>query len=446
MRGRTNVSGQGVILNATTANCIVEDGNTIVAGDFVQTSYHPSLEENIIGSNLSGLYKRLVELDDGNILVTYTPSSTTSSVSKVLYWEIYRKSDLVRISSGDFNSEVSSTILINPQLINCGNNKIALVAVSSGNSYNACVIMMTYNPSTNLLSYEWISVGSKAGTTNYLVEPILFDSDTLLVWVSTYLLIFTISTKTWVEKSLGISSFYVGSINRLYAITSCPHIYKYADNKIIVFNAGGIAKTFSVINETVTELGSATEAVSNYAVGFGKINNKLYYEYPSETSNSTGWTDKKYVRMQINDDDTITASAQTSSETNTSCNRHSFQINDNFAVLVKVATRLVYISIMDKNNNSLLPDFEQIYTLPSATEYTVRSVYMQWIDSDKFRIFIQYTNDLICALNCVVAENEISVAPTVTYVKQYATRCNGVAKQNGSAGDTIQVYIPQANS
>ena len=103
-------------------------------------------------------------------------------------------------------------------------------------------------------------------------------------------------------------------------------------------------------------------------------------------------------------------------------------------------------------NKDVEPTYEEVIDIPvsSSSASEVKSAYIQKVSDNTFRVFCltgsgtsnsQYNTYLIN-----LAQDEILPDEDRYYVKQYENRCNGVAKNAGTAGDTIQVYIPLANS
>lgn len=444
MKGRTNVSG-GIVLNATTANCIVEDGNTIVAGDFVQTSYHPTVETTTLplvnhGDRFTPIHH---VLGNGDILKVYFYVPTSNYEKANVYFDVYDGETLQNV-----NQQSSSMVYGNMyscSFVNLSDDHFLMVVMrrrtTSSNNMNLGVFDISYNTTTKVLTINDVTFDLYTATYSnysyYTVDAIKYDSTHVILWYNTYLSVYDITTHSFVSsKSSCLENRYNNA--QPFTFTKSSGLYFYDTNKFVAIAYGYIANY--VIDETtyeITEINRYNSTETGTGSRTVRISERIFASFNAYKSSASGQTNLNYLRYKVNSDDTInveTAHNDTSYDTR---KRYPYHKSDGVGYIFDNQISVAQITEDD------FVDYERIYN----TEI-YELVGIQQMAGNAFRVMFypSSSDNNTRLLNCVIADNEISPSADTTYVKQYATRCNGVAKQNGSAGDTISVYIPLANS
>lgn len=441
MRGRTNVSGQGIILNATTANCIVEDGNTIVAGDFVQTSYHPTLETNTLPreASASDYSNTVFTLASKDVLQAFYYVANTGIGNVFLY--VYDGDTLDKIGSASVDLISTNEKVYSFEFVNVSESRFVMVATTYYlSTYKTRVFDFSYNSSTGQITLNG-DTQINSGSANY-VNAMLYGADKLVIWYSTTMCLYDLTTNTIIHSiTSSIANDYPN--DNMFKRVPTPRLFLYDTNKYIAFRYSYCA-TFAIENNEIREISynSSGGNVGQYSKTV-RISDRQFFAFNAHKSNSSGHTAIGYVKYTVNNDDSISIVSYTSSETTTYERRYPFYISGH-SFIAEIDYDSIDVAVIDEQTT--IPTYDYIYSFTGG-DTTSSIMNIQILDSRNFRIlFDKVSTGVTYALNCVVADGEISATPDTVYVKEYETRCNGVAKQGGTAGDTITVYIPLANS
>lgn len=438
MKGRTNVSG-GVVLNATSVNCIVEDGNTIVAGDFVQTSYHPTLEENTLPftQSTSDYHNTVFTLASKDILQAFYYIANYPTSYHNIFFYVYNGETLTNLNSTSIDLGANQK-MYSFEFVNVSDSRFIMVATTFyGSTYQTNVFDFSYNTTTGQIALN-NKTQIYSGSANF-VNAMLYGTDKLVIWYATTMCLYDLTTNT-VIHSISTSVSNEQPTDNQYKRVPTPKLFLYDTNKFIAIRPYGSSANYSISNNEISEI-----SYNSSGTGTGQYNKvvrvseRVFYAFNAHKSSASGHTSLGYTKYTVNNDDSISVANFTSSETYAYKKRYPLNIS-NDAFIIEIDETTINIAII--NDETTTPAYENIYTFTGGdTSDFVLNVQIE--DSSNFRIlFDKVSTGVVYALNCVVASGEISVTPNTTYVKEYETRCNGVAKQNGSAGDTISVYIP----
>lgn len=412
MRGRTNADA-GVQFNAIVKDCIIADGNTIVAGDFVQTTYNPS-----VGGSLDhvGDYNNLCELDNGNLLQVYGSTNATYSV--------YEKETLTLLSDGTLAG--SGSVTDKSKLVNIGNNKIAFLTYV-GLALKATLLV--YNPSTHNITVSK-SITINGNTTEGYFDAVKYADSTIAVFDNGDVIVANLDSETIIETTISNTNHTYGS-----------RIYKYGTNKLVVLTVGQYF-TVSVSSSSITLLfrtSSAPTGSSYSYYDYVRIDNNTFYGYAFK---STQTNTKSYALIRVNSDDTVTFTYSQES-ISSAIYTQGFQIESGQAVLFRLNNNKLYVANLITEMETITPVFEELYNIGSYS--SPQMLFLQLSDNSIFKFFYKISTTLNYMI-LYYADNNIDIGQDTIYVKAFSSYISGVAKQSGTAGDQIEVYIPQVSS
>lgn len=413
MRGRTNTDlYSGVSINATTDEFEVATGNTIVAGDFVEYHYDSQvkpLNSTFVGQNylvdassnlyigLIGGFATLFTYTDGVINIVDTYSSTTPFI--------------VRLNSTHY------------VLRNTINNHLVLVEVSN-----------------NEISYVAETSSSYPNTTPHRV-----NDTTIALIINTYL--YTIITNSeYTSISQGASLSMSSASNGYFFVGA-------TETKIVVatYTTSGQTRNYAayiyVGNDTFTTLSYDSyfsfTTYNNYAMKFYPdivIADRYFLATCNSRSGSGTYTYGQYIYLLDVVDKRLPISA-----------RNIFDYSDSSEIKISNVdsnNRFVLASLSNSYKNAWLFRLDESLMSFEQSEATeLPSYYPNTIFNFANRKYAFMINDS-GYINADTSANKVVIGTLTDTVQEWSGNGNpmGVAKQNGNAGDTIEVYIPLANT
>ena len=424
MRGRTNASNGGIFLNATTDNFEVATGNTIVAGDFVE--YMKSTgEREVYGSN----YGKECFLVD---------SQTNLYITRISGYVA-----LITYVDGVITEKYIYNVSTSTELVKYDNTTYISL---SGDVYIVDVANQTVSLSFNI----GISFNSKSG--NYLIKV-----------QSTYS-----SSYTYV-----ITTYDCSDLENVTQIDQDNSMHEQSGATFIAgvgFNGGHcFAVTFTYSSSPYTAYGQLYYVYIDETTGeITSINKETVYNLRDNTkrvSGSISFTSKpiggRYLLIHISQNDGYASGTV-----------YLDRIYD-------TVTRTIKLSNLSGSNNVipyLSPYYESNgywYWMLTRDESSVDKTYLYktdmltgitdlldteeistnlknvaWLmkNNDFARLRTNSTTLLYNVVKVIAEKISGEIIPDTVEEWSGGTNPMGVAKQNGNAGDTIEVYIPQVNS
>ena len=404
MRGRTNAGNGGIFLNATTDSFEVASGN-ITAGDFVEY-YYDTTEKELSGSIINnsksypvgentGLYMALVnsiptlyKWVDGLITIVDTYSYTATTLFP------YNGTTFLAgnyVLSVDVNQEELSLISSSNYTFTAKLNDNILISLNaSGHLYT---LNCTDLANISLMS----SISSVSG-----VFICAYNNVVYTLWGTTstygrlYLTPWEVNTETGeITKVTNIEIASTGSsasavANRQYPLSSVILANRYVVFAYTFFGSATTAKTICVFDlvekrKAVSTLLEILNSVNIGDISSSDIDNNGYIIIAEKATG--GITEKAVALFRFN------------------------PANQTLTKLSSLALDNNYSAVFKRSSNS--------YSLHTNDSY------------------MELTN----------TNNVLSIGELTNTVKEWAGSGNplGVAKQTGSAGSTIEVYIPSVN-
>jgi len=449
MRGRTNTDlYSGIAVNGTKIQCEIADGNTIMAGDFIERDYHPANDVNIddFGITTTTNHISLCELEDGKVLVLTNAQSSTSYLNYRLY-----DRDFNLLSNG-----VLSYAKLNGSAIDCGNGKIAYFYISGSGTSRSCKLMvLNYDDSTNQITAdeEVIDVGTVGLSYGMTIKPSLIKvSDGIVIAALPrdasnignirIVIIDVINKQVIASKNTGVaynSSYY-----------TCD-LYRYDTNKYIVISHLK-AETYSFDGESFTLLSSISFSSSLNRIKFSYIGNLIFLGYPS-INNNESYSATKYVKLKIQSDDTMTYVSEDRG-TYTAGRQFLFPLQSKYFLFNHTVSDMRTSEIVSNTEIIKPQSFVGVYNESISSESSIYYGIIQRLGGSHYRlVYIKYYKSgnnwyySIVGWNLIYNDN-IEPSEDITYAKQWGGTGNpmGIAAQSGSSGDTIDVYVPLANA
>lgn len=459
MRGRTNAEPNiGVQLNASVDNYVVATGENILAGDFVEQFNYLAGEATTDGNLINSFQpdeQHIFKMSDGNYL--YFGAYTSSGGTYNRNVEIYEKDEYGVLTLVAQPTSVSFVSTGKPYISLLGDDTLAYIYVNNE--------MYVY---VRLIHYDSTNHSITQKTINARIATI---SNTATSWQ------YSIVKKRGGGYKVFASYYYTGS-------PKSSNVYM-ADMAITGNNYDSYAVSISNTKTIVTSTSNSYHL--SYAI---ELDTNYYLAVYAYTSSSNTWN-KYYVIDEVNNvENTHSASANSPFISGTLLNRNG---NNKImtTVFVDTTNHKVYFKklYMDTTEYTIYPDEE----LFSFTDNTTQVLYLGSDGTNDIYIIQKSTTELVpfvinkstnvltMYLGCIVdftmrldgavascldsgnflfasAQKIISMnysngtleseVETVKRVRGITTQkyIKGVAKQSGTAGDTIQVYVPTVNS
>lgn len=416
MRGRTNAGNGGIFLNATTDTFEVASGN-ITAGDFIEYYYDETVK-SISGTSIydkaflvdasQNLY---VTVNSGYVtLFTYANNviTTVASYNNTTVTQLFKYTDTKYISS---DGKVFA--------INTTNRTITLEAtltLSINGIFNGYLVKVTKNSS----GYTIVTYSYSGGSATQV------DTKTFTDGNAPY------------ETLKGVCVFNYGiayAVRGYDTSTSTKHGYGLVEI-VDLSSTGYIGDKTEVILYNVSH--STTSMVSgNIDFMSDTALNGVFLPVRHYNTNGTTTTQNYYYKL-------IAVMNQ-----NAIVNIHTAHAG-NMPVISEsyLGTGYLYFFTSDYQNNVIELHKVDMNTLAESKLDTVsqdaRSVF-HFTGNDWAFLTVDSSN--IDYQNVVISGDIIVQGELTNTVKEWTGNINplGVAKQSGSAGDTIEVYIPQVN-
>jgi len=411
MRGRTNAGNGGIFLNATTDTFEVASRNNIVAGDFVEYVYdteYTSLEgsfttKNYLVDSTTNLYIAIKE----TIPTLFTFDGETITVVGTYP---YNASYLVKYSDTIYIASNTNAIYVLE--VDVQNQNFNLIASKTGIGYinfryDTDTFLGVIPTSSTIKVYDCSDLTNitllKTNTNKTCNTPLcVYDGVMYCVdgaigsaYARMYMFPYTINTSTGdATQGTLIEIASIGGSASAVSSDVYPLSSKLLDDRFLIFGYRFASYSTAPVRMCVYDFVQNTKVVDK----FYQIDNKYV------TSNYSS---------EIKDDGTIVICSPGASG--------EFM----GLVLFKFDKTNLTLSILD-------------YKESSVSDYRI-------LDYQNNRYSIHHPN---AYLPFRVSNNKLIVGELTNTVQQWQGSGNpmGVAKQSGTAGDTIEVYIPQVNS
>ena len=422
MEGRTNLLPKvGGYVNGDIKNCVVANGNTIVLGDFVQF-YNTDFSTPVPGFKHGEYYCVQFELSQlGHCLQIFWEMATPQLqlTEKWFDGEEFNTEDtfLTLPISGSINGTICN--VENDKFLFLEKNSLSATLIEKINDVWTCreLTNVTYNVSDFYF-----------GSPNYLtkVHSGLFghyrnDGKGVIVTYNN-------QTETVVVSGNTQNVNFGGNINNGKRADA---IYDEANN-IFVSSSGYV---YSVSGSTFTLISSGGKSFNN-AVKIG-LNKWLCCKYTNNISNQT------FI---------ITTSQEGAVYSD-------YIVFENLYYSIVGFNGIVVGFASDNTGiygNSIVYDenTDQFFEGERSKLITLNSTQniFNYVRCDNRLGYIEYGTLASYGYNngymilYEVKENNVYPAEAVTKVIRYLNKVNGIAKTSGTAGDTIQVYVPQISS
>lgn len=430
MRGRTNASNGGIFLNATTDTFEVATGNTIVAGDFCEYVYDTEIKTLTTATSTYDLLN-VQKLDNGLYVASYLNYFTVLQMSSGVLSVINQTQYGVLSNTG--------------RLCVMSNNRVAVISLDSSTYYLTV-----------------FSVASD-GTVTQLAQE---------------------SVGTTVSSAYNTSISYLGNMGG--NVVACVHssYLRSSATDTITLHAIDITDTSSVGHYSRNITSGMTYNNNFNVIGFG--NNKVAYIIKGSSSSSgTVYYYEKVVTYNEGFEETVSTSITSSTFSSLAGNLVNYYPDDNktyfyngaglFDASTDAFYSISYSTIglsasIDKainigNNKAIIYSNSKYYqiefntashsfTLLSDTPLsnesgTIVSVSLALGNVVLLSYYRNYssTYTIRYATLSIDDSGNVELGGVTNTVQEWQGSGNpmGVAKQSGTAGDTIEVYIPATN-
>lgn len=481
MRGRTNVSGSGnSIINANVESYVVAPGESITAGNMVE--FYHKLSGNFDTGYDTNVDRRLFRLSDGKIACFFKqPLKSTASQGNdakliILNYDagVYSK-ELATVSISDFDEIIEiadDTFLLAGYY---GSGKYIILSFiflhvdvntnavySTGKTYN--IVSSSYSLSLNNNSRLYSSSFYLEKDEEYIraIFPVMYSTNSVN-YFEIYSCVFTLSGTNIEDYLLTTEKIkYIFSLNSSsYTYVGVSKVYRKGEGYFIFF--GYSTSTAILINASLSCLMYITSSdmisastFSYTSTGGGSYFNVLSIENDMVTYIYDNYLSKFYI-SSYNGDGTVSIVKYDAVEilsVNTSLRRYLYLISENeykkrFLLTCGYGTsgyaRKTVIMDYDKETNDV----------------TICSVEDAYWDDKEEGILVNFEEDIIILGNNYVegAETENAIGnykidksslmligkeESINYVKNATNLVyiRGIAKDSGTAGDTIDVYVP----
>ena len=429
MKGRTNIT-DGIFLNATTEQKTIKSGETIVAGDFVE---YETISDAIT------LKTGLTNPTQPYVLQKYDTNNFVFVCNGVLYAVTFDGENAQIIASYDEYNIAEVKPLTTSKFV---------VAIANSSTYIAGTLILTSN------GFTVESLASNGSTSSLqLGYPIYIDiNESNVTFISSdssydnfYYLQYTNNTISYVAQSDVLFQY----TDYKYSITKANNVlYKLCAKKSSYGSTSGTPQLYQIaINysshtatETLLVSGSASTVGSpRYIDNVRACNNKIIgvgYDYVSGSyvCNNLIVADLSTDSPLLSTHNLKTIYGVTSSTTFNVCRIENID-NEHFVSNAHSSNR-THTVILDYNID-LVSNVET----HQASDYGT----MAYIEGDVFGIKCG-TNMILTFLD--VTDNlSVLTAPTSKEIVSRWRGTNkpiGVAKDGGTGGDTISVYIPSS--
>lgn len=420
MRGRTNASNGGIFLNATTDDFEVATGNTIVAGDFVEYHYDTA-EKTISGSSFS----------EECFLVDAT--------AKLYITRLSGYATLITYDNGTITIEDSYTTAQSTELVKYNDTTYLS---TSGDVFTVDVANKTLSLSSNINKTFQHKVG------NYLVSVERSGSSTVTYTVKTFSCadlsnITLVDTKSVTDQSgsqlvIG-KSFGNGICFGVYLVsnTSSQHMaYGKLKFAYIDLTNGSITsiENLLVFDTSASSSISASMTFVGNAIGERYILTHFHYGYSGHYT----YEDRIYD----------TTSRDLKNNLSTADNyipvRSDYTDKNGYYYWLLYYATSGSTFFFDLYKTDKQTGLSELCDTVSAT-YNTSPLWV--FDNNDFALLRVSSPSIYYKIARAISDEIVEGALTDT-VQEWSGGINplGVAKQSGTAGDTIAVYIPQVNS
>lgn len=481
MRGRTNAEQGGMFLNGTIQQMEIAEDNIISAGDFVE--YTKNKAKTSLNKPNMTIGSRIEHLFD-NFFLWYDFQAPTFAVKYIKFENgLITTIGTITVATSFAKHEVIS----NTRLILFTGNSISLISLSSSTLSVLDTKSVTWNNTTNpsfckLSTDKYINLvtiaSSMSGATSWYEITVANDE-------------LAVSTKYTSSNGLLTGTSSTKLLNMLYI----------SDNLVALvggtYNTGGVGVDIGGISFAKFEQGTAT-MISRFSIYYcGYNSQRRYFLLPSTHNKSLALpyfgdysTDKKvnfYTFESITEYSTTTIdifSLLKEAYSNEPIYGQMNPLDPPMSISLVRARNNVYYAIMypyvedahdvlTKNTSIVRLEYDEntaTVSVSNTVKFEVSDIVKR--TTSTFTSFLYYTGEAIFAedsngnvlcvfntssdssrpssgqymLKLKYSNGTLSVGEDTEYVQRYTGENPiGVAKNSGTAGDTIGVYIPSSS-
>ena len=447
MRGRTNADySNGVVLNATTDTYEVATGESILAGDFVEqyTTISGKLyNASSIVETTHSPYKnaKLFRMTDGNILCVGEKLNLYHDDNDVItkVWDEKNTSLL----SLDFIIQLSDNCLLGDFTVN-SESKLQATLLHYNTSDNT-IVSKTLTSTNKIVEYSsggsdnWVWV-IPTSNGQYRAFAKAYQGTQDRAYIGTGLL--NITGNNYSNYNVDLSSTvlrsdYIGESNK----TDFVFVARIDANNNFLMKSNPNSSIFLHFNgESFTEFTMSSYPYRSFS-GIGK----LVYDNSTIDFFSVGSNLIRTYRAYINPTDPTNYNVIRSQESlisdSRNCNMRYITTQNNKDIYfvhdyIDDTIRVIRIDI-NTGNYEVLQSIN-VDTRNSTYTFIVSQIYNDSVYALLGNIFYKFR---------FVNLNLADISTSTKYVKRITTQdyIKGVAKQSGTAGQTIEVYIPSTS-
>lgn len=431
MRGRTNVTQRSgaAQVNGDVKNLAVKTGNTISIGDFVSVEYGPSSSYLTSGAAALDTQNRQVfNISDDKLIFFYSN-----------YAEVYNTNNGIVLETkfvGTWTSLYGS-----PSYAVCkiSNNKFAIISSLSMIKYSDSGVKIDF------ITFNFEEKSFEVETKSYVNSNVSYISDYINSVQYLNGKIIVASGQYSTSKFRWLLLFDVESTTVDYFQTS----YKGSGIISIVIADGGDFYLFCGSNEATIQIEKYNISTTTLLKGtftFSDNSNRFYSTYCCYLGNNMfAIASIIYIDIISINDGTVTI-------------LNSFKINTNYIASYFVYSGNLIVFEVSSTSNIVLwyhvipiKNIES-YTLDSGFKFDLVSIvgyYTYWyinfniVTNGFVLLSMKYnTSNLANAILCVLKDGIIAGYDSESFVTSYNGKALGFAKTGGSAGQTIEVYVP----
>ena len=457
MLGNTNIK-DGINLNATVEDKVIETGSSIVAGDFVQLTGTAS---GHIDDTLAVTSSVAFEIDNEKIGYAFATSQSAN-----VRFKIVTNSNVIYDTSITIPSAINDTItfmvawIVNSKIYLCPCLKSSSITTASA----LYVYEFNYDTSTNAITYNSTITltlpndlrGSSSTYKYYVPIAVLYNDGYIYVFTALsstssgyaynsivgYLICnkFALSGTAVSEKLFNSNTSNFANSMGLFYIGANYIYYRGVSNPSIFIAKKDLSEDFvSKISNSNSPYSGMFEDGNVFAFcAYSSYRQRMYF-YTIENDVLTLKTD-----LLLGNENIVNA-----------------EFNSAIKKIKKVNDKYLLFVLINCNTNSIVAtvEYDAINYTATIISSNLLSKTFNHISNNKSISMVTDLEDLSFGVgqwsdntsnpvnyynkSGILYQDSLILAESIDKVMNYQNRIDGVAKQSGTAGDTIEVYIPQ---
>ena len=423
------VGGGGLEINGIIEQYKISAGENISAGDFVEFI-------NNIRTKLGSLYSYVapscILLEENKVFIAYSHGS-----SYYLYGAIITIDGLsITTTSAQLNS-TSNSCKYAPSCVKVGENKV-FIAHSYGSNYHLYGTIVTIDGTTMTATNKALQ------TTSNICQAtpscILLEENKVFMAISgsnkyLYGAIVTIDGTTMTAKITQLNS----TSSSCYYAPSCV---KVGENK--VFIAHSYSSAYYLYGTIATISGTEMTAKT---VQLHSTSNSCYYapscilleENKVFIAHAYGSSYYLYGTIVTINEEEMNATSTKLNNTSNSCYQtpSCILLEENKVFIAHAYSsknKILYVTIANINGTEIVSESTDLGKETNSCYYEPFCIKLE--DN---KVFVAYS---YLSTNLYSSMVEITGTSVNVYAKKYVSLINGVAKTSGTAGDMIEIYVP----